>query len=137
MSEMEIRTNVSLRILGAGADPDAISAEMHVQPDESHREGDAIQSRSPATRKHGFWGITSSKHMKPSVDMNEHIMWLVDAVGPKLPLLQAYKNRGWIVDVWIGIHSSAGHGGPVLQPGTLVALGSLQLDVNLDLYPDA
>jgi hypothetical protein len=61
----------------------------------------------------------------------------VDAVARKLDMLAIYKSRGWTVDVWIGIHTSVGHGGPTLRADVLAQLAALGLDVNLDLYPDA
>ena len=126
MGEIELDTNVSLRILGDD-----------VEPDRSHRKGDVHGTQRPVVRKQGYWSVTSSKHLDPSADTNDHIEWLVARVAPKLEQIAIYKRRGWIVDVWIAIHTSAGHGGPPLRPVVLAKLGALGLDVNLDLYPDA
>jgi len=137
LSEIEVNTNVSLRILGDDVDPEAITLEMGMSPDQFHRKGDVHGTRSPVVRKHGYWTITSSKHIAASDDTNDHIQWLVAAVAPKLDRLATYKGRGWRVDIWIGIHTSVGHGGPTLRPDVLAQLAALGLDVNLDLYPDA
>jgi Domain of unknown function (DUF4279) len=137
MSTIDIDTNVSLRILGDDLDPEIITREMGMSPDQSHKKGDLHGVRTPVVRKHGYWTITSSKHMAASAETNEHLEWLVASVAPKLNLLSAYKSRGWIVDVWIALHTSIGHGGPNLRAEVLARLASLGLDVNLDLYPDA
>jgi len=134
---MDIQVNVTLRIVGEDIDPEAISHEMQLAPDRTHRKGEPISTRSTGVRKLGYWGITSSKHIAPSADANEHILWLVNVVTAKLPILEAYKKRGCIVDIWLGVHTSAGHGGPVLRPEVLAALATLGLEVNLDLYPGA
>jgi hypothetical protein len=54
----------------------------------------------------------------------------------KLDQLSTYKSRGFVVDVSIGIHTSAGHGGPRLRADVLAALAALGFEVSLDLYPD-
>ena len=137
MSDIDIDTNVTLRMFGDDLDPEVITSEMGLRPDRSHKKGDVQGARTPVVRKHGYWSITSSKHMAASVDTNEHIEWLVALVAPKLNQLSGYKRRGWTVDVWIGLHTSVGHGGPTLHPNVLARLAGLGLDVNLDLYPDA
>ena len=137
LSEMEIDTNVSLRILGEDVEPETITLDMGMPPDQSHRKGDVHGARRPVVRRHGYWSITSSKHIAASDNANDHIRWLVAAVAPKIDQLSIYKSRGWTVDVWIGIHTSAGHGGPTLRPEVLAQLAGLGMEVNLDLYPDA
>lgn len=134
---IDVKTNATLRILADDLDPDSVSSEMGMESDRSHKKGDVAGVRAPVVKKGGYWSIRSSKHLAPSADTNDHIQWLVAAVAPRLGVLDAYKGRGWTVDVWIGIHTSVGHGGPTLRPDVLARLASLGLDVNLDLYPDA
>jgi hypothetical protein len=126
MNDIEVRTNATLRILAGELEPDRVSEEMGISPDKSHKKGDTL----------GYWSITSSQHIAPSADTNDHLQWLVNVVAPRLDALASYKARGWLVDVWIGIHTSAGHGGPTLRSNVLARLAALGLDVNLDLYPD-
>ncbi len=137
MSTIDINTRVTLRILADELDPDTVSAEMGITPDRSHKKGDARGERSPVSQKSGYWSITSSRHIAESADTNEHIEWFVDLVALRLATIATYRGRGWTVDVWIGIHTSVGHGGPTLRANVLSQLAALGLDVNLDLYPDA
>ena len=137
MTEMDVDTIVSFRILGTDVDPDVVSAQLGMQPDDHHRVGDAVSGRSGAVRKHGYWALRSTNHLASSVDANQHIDWLVQTLGGKLPILHTFAERGAMVDVTLAVHTSAGHGGPVLRPEVLGRLASLGLAVNLDLYPDA
>lgn len=134
---MDINTNVTLRIAGSAVDPDVVSAAMGMAPDQSHRKGDVHGARTHVLRKQGYWSITSSSHVNPSADTNEHIEWLIQQVAPKIKLLADYCAQGWNVDVVVAIHTSAGHGGPTLRPAVLSRLAALGLEVSLDLYPDA
>ena len=134
---MVLHTNVTLRLLGEDLQPDAVSAAMGVGADRSHKKGDLVRARKPGVRKSGYWSITSSEHMAGTDEINKHIAWLVGIVTPRRPLLLSYQKGGWTVDVWVGVHGDVGHGGPVIRPDALVALGGLGLDVCLDLYPDA
>lgn len=135
-TDMVISINATLRLLGADLDPEDVSTAMAMRADRSHRKGDRVIARREAVRRSGYWSVTSSDHMPSTDDINRHIAWLVRVVKPRRRLLMKYIRRGWTVDVWIGIHTSAGHGGPVVQPKALAALGDLGLDVCLDLYPD-
>jgi hypothetical protein len=137
MNTIDVNTNATLRIFADELDPDAVSAEMGMVSDKSHKKGDVSGVRTPVVKKGGYWSIISSRHIAASADTNEHIQWLVDAVAPRLAMLATYKGRGWTVDVWIGIHTSVGHGGPTLRADVLARLAALGLDVNMDLYPDA
>jgi hypothetical protein len=137
MDTIDVRTNATLRIIADALDAEAVSVEMGLAADRSHKKGEVRGVRTPVVQKNGYWSITSSKHIAASVDTNEHILWLVEAVAPRLNVLSTYRGRGWLVDVWIGIHTNVGHGGPTLRADVLARLGALGLDVNLDLYPDA
>src|ERR1700722_2317999 len=106
MGEIELDTNVSLRILGDDVEPEATTLEMEMAPDRYHRKGDVHGTQRPVVRKQGYWSVTSSKHIHPSADTNDHIEWLAARVAPKLEQIAIYKRRGWIVDVWIAIHTS-------------------------------
>ena len=136
-TEMAIHTNVTLRLLGKDLEPEEVSTAMGMAADRSHKKGDPVRARKSAVRDTGYWSATSSTHMAGTEDINKHIAWLVALVTPRRPLLLSYQQRGWTVDVWIGVHTNAGHGGPVVHPDALVALGNIGLAVCLDLYPDA
>src|SRR2546423_7254182 len=116
MATIAIETNASLRILGEDLDPDQVTNELGLQPDESHRKGDVIGKRTPLPHKRGYWSIVSSRHMAASAETNDHLRWLVASVEPRLDVLRSYQKRGWLVDLWLGLHSAAGHGGPTLAP---------------------
>jgi hypothetical protein len=136
-SEMIIHTNATLRLLGEDLEPENVSAALRMPADRSYRKGDLVPARKQAFRTKGYWSATSSKHVKGTADFNEHVSWLVGVIRPRRRRLLSYRKHGWQVDICIGVHTSAGHGGPVVHPDTLRALGGLGLDVCFDLYPDA
>jgi hypothetical protein len=133
---MQVATHATLRISGDDLNPDAVAKDMGVMADEAHRKGDITGTRTRVVKKTGYWAVTSSEHMDEFVDVNVHLQWIVDLVSPRKNVIAAYRSRGWEVDLWLGIHTSAGHGGPTVRAEVIRALGGLELDLNLDLYPD-
>jgi hypothetical protein len=134
--DIQIRTHVSLRLFGEDLDPDAITKEVGITADKSYRNGEITGTKTRVLRKTGYWSVSSREHMDELVDTCAHLQWLIDIVDGRKAIFDSYRARGWRVDVWLGIHTSEGHGGPTIPSSIIRALGAIDLDVNLDLYPN-
>ena len=134
--DIQIRTHVSLRLFGADLDPDEITKELGITADNSYRNGEITGTKTQVRRKTGYWSVSSSERMDELADTSAHLQWIIDIVDSRKAIFNSYRARGWKIDVWLGIHTSEGHGGPTIPSSIIRALGAIDLDVNLDLYPN-
>lgn len=135
-SLMRVEVHIALRILGDDLEPERVSATLGLQADRTHRKGDAIGKRSRGIRRQGYWEIDSEPHVPTTEPFERHAAWLLDRIEPVREQLHAWSKDGWLVDLWVGAFTDAGHGGPVVGPEILLRLGNLGLVLNLDLYPN-
>jgi hypothetical protein len=130
---MEI--TASLRIVGNDLEPDEISQQLGLRPDQSHRRGDSRVGKSGARYapySNGLWSFRS--RAKPTDDLETHLMSLCDELQPLADVLDDLRTRGLELDVFAGVFGLDGNAVLRIGAATLSRLGQLGLELALDVY---
>lgn len=89
-------TYMSLRIAAETLDPDQITAELGLQPDDSFRAGDLYDGR---TLDFGKWSFSSkNKLVVNTADIGAHVTFLVSSLGLEQEIILRWKKLGYLVD---------------------------------------
>src|SRR5262249_5403082 len=131
-----VSTKASFRIIGKDLDPSEITELLHMHPDQSHRCGDPHISKSGhryADHTAGLWALESSVDETHAI--NEHLEALVAKLWKHRSLLQEFRNRGYKIDIFIGIFGIDDNMEYVLKHTLLRRVMQLGVDLDLDLYP--
>ena len=131
-----VSTKASFRIIGKDLDPSEITNLLHMHPDQSHRCGDPNMSKSGrryADYTEGLWAIDSSVDETHAIDA--HLEALVTKLWQHRDLLQEFRNRGYKIDIFVGIFGIDDNMGLVLNNALLRRVMQLGVDLDLDLYP--
>lgn len=124
----------SLRIVSRTITVDEISAVLGIQPDDHFEHGSLDIACNPDTfrRERSVWilksGLSSDRWLQ------EHAEALVRRVeGHRDSLGRLAESCD--LELFLGFSSESGQGGCLLPARLLTQIGSLGLDVVLDLYP--
>ena len=131
-----VSTKASFRIIGKDLDPSEITNLLHMHPDQSHRCGDPNISQSGrryADYTEGLWAIDSSVDETHAIDA--HLEALVTKLWKHRNLLQEFRNRGYRLDIFVGIFGIDDNMGLALKNTLLRRVIQLEVDLDLDLYP--
>jgi hypothetical protein len=131
-----VSTKASFRIIGKDLDPSEITNLLHMHPDQSHRCGDPNMSKSGrryADYTEGLWAIDSAVDETHAIDA--HLEALVTKLWQHRDLLQEFRNRGYRIDIFVGIFGIDDNMGLVLNNALLRRVMQLGVDLDLDLYP--
>src|SRR5215471_11456419 len=115
-----VSTKVSFRIMGKDLDPSEITNLLQMHPDQSHRCGDPHISKSVhryADYTEGLWALESSMDETHAIDA--HLEALVAKLWQHRDLLQEFSNRGYTIDIFIGIFGIDDNMGCVLKHALL------------------
>jgi len=99
-----VSTKASFRIIGKDLDPSEITNLLHLHPDQPHRCGDPNSSQSGrryADYTEGLWAIDSSVDETHAIDA--HLEALVTKLWKHREILQEFRNRGYRLDIFVGI----------------------------------
>src|SRR5262245_57883672 len=131
-----VATKASFRIKWKDLDPSEITSPLHMPPDQSHRCGDPHMSKSGsryADYTEGLWALDSSVDATSAMDA--HLEALVTKLWQHRDLLEAFRKRGYKMDICIGIFGIDDNLGCVLKHALLRRVLQLGVDLDLDLYP--
>jgi len=131
-----ISTKASFRIMGRDLDPSEITNLLHMHPDQFHRCGDPHMSQSGrryADYTEGLWALHASVDETSAID--EQLEALVTKLWKHRDLLQEFRNRGYKIDICVGIFGIDDNMGFVLKNTLLRRIMQLGVDLDLDLYP--
>src|SRR5438874_1718264 len=99
-----VSAKASFRIIGKDLDPSEITNLLKIHPDQFHRCGDPNISKRGcryADYTEGLWALHSSVDETHAI--NEHLENLVTKLWKHRDLLQEFRNRGYRLDIFIGI----------------------------------
>jgi hypothetical protein len=131
-----VSIKASFRIMGKDLDPSEITHLLHMHPDQSHRCGDPNMSKSGrryADYTEGLWALDASVDETHAIDA--HLEALVTKLWKHRDLLQELRNRGYRMDICVGIFGVDDNIGLVLKHTLLRRVIQLGVDLDLDLYP--
>jgi hypothetical protein len=131
-----VSIKASFRIMGKDLDPSEITNVLHMHPDQAHRCGDPNMNRSGrryADYTEGLWAIDSA--VDETYTIEAHLEALVAKLWKHRDLLQEFRNRGYRIDICVGIFGIDDNMGLVLQNTLLRRVMQLGIDLDLDLYP--
>lgn len=111
-------------------DPDAVTAQLSIQPSKKFKAGD-IRAKDRVW-EHGYWALTSEGQILGS-DLAEHIIWLLEQLEPRREQLAQIEAEG-IAPKLACFWSATEPGGPIFAYELLERLAALHIDVELDIY---
>ncbi|MFC7219687.1 DUF4279 domain-containing protein [Streptomyces polyrhachis] len=124
----------SLRIVSQTITVDEISAVLGIEPDDYFEHGSLEIACNPDTfrRKRSVWILKSG--LDSDRWLQEHAEALVGRLGERRESLGRLAESCEL-ELFLGFGSENGQGGCVLPARLLTEIGSLGLNVVLDLYP--
>jgi hypothetical protein len=124
----------ALRITSVIRTVDEISAIMQARPSERFGKGDVVRSRGVHTariRGHTMWSLNSG--LREDCPLEDHIKWLVSFASNHREAIAGLRTDCEL-DIFCSFTSYNGQGSVALDHGTMSELGSLGIDVIVDLY---
>jgi len=125
------RAYATLRVIGKYIDPTSSTNDLRIVPTKYHKLGDKRGLKG--TWPQGYWGISSEVKIT-SLDLSDHITWLVQLVEPAREALLLLQQNGAKVDVFCFLEMQASSGGPSFEPSLLRRLAELNLELGIDIY---
>jgi hypothetical protein len=126
-------TYATLRIMHASLDPDEVTKLLGIEPTETQRVGDSLGSIGKRKAALAGWFLCT-KGVLSSRDVREHLDRILDEVRGSERAFREFHARGYEVDFACKWVSAKGHGGPILSPPQLCAIGALGAEVWFDVY---
>ena len=122
-------TRVSFRLSAPGLDPDAITKDIGLTPDYTHREGDHPRGNPKyAAYKTGMWALDSKLPLEEPLE--SHVNALLSTLEPK----QAYI-RAWAEHAEADFYSTIfDMNGCQLSSQTLTRLANLGAGLSITVY---
>jgi hypothetical protein len=111
---------------------------LGVEPSEANDAGALLENSRGRVRKvpRTGWFLSSAGHVS-SRDLRDHLDWLIEKLSGVRPGLQKLQEaEGVKMSVSCVWWSVSGHGGPVLWPEQMEALGRYNLECAFDVYFD-
>jgi hypothetical protein len=111
--------------------PDQVTSRLGLAPTQSYRAGEP-RRHGGATSRLGVW-LLSTEAMN-SLDVSDHIDWLLDQVEPVSGVLTELRREGVRQDIFCYWATEDGQGGPALGVSQMRRLAVLELPVGFDVY---
>ena len=135
-----LSVKVSFRITGDLIDPSEITKHLGLQPDKSHRKGDANEVVSKKGRiiryspfSSGLWSINTK--LCDTCDFNSHLKNLLDHIYPLKNELNELSLRGYKMDIFCGVFAQeVDQPGFIICPENLLKIGELNISLGMDFY---
>ncbi len=117
------QAHATLRISGDGLDPDAVSTALDLSPSKSE----------VAVSGFGTWNYSTRDLLDSLSPLEEHVMHLVQLLESRSAWLTAQRGK-FATEVLCYFASQSDLGGFHLSADTLLRLGRLHLDFDVDEY---
>ena len=121
------RAWATLRIWGAGLDPDSVTSRLRITPSNSYKAGDHHGKHDRLIWKEGHWDFTSEGAVE-STDLGLHIEWLLDRIEPvRKQLEEITEQPGVKADIFCFWETERVNSGFDLAPSLMGRIASLRL----------
>jgi hypothetical protein len=128
------RSVATLRIMGDDLLPEEITRRIGAFPSFAHRKGEVLKHPTGRVAKFGMWQF-EAEVLEPS-DFDSQVSSLLDQLTKDMSIWQELGSK-FKVDLFCGWFMNEGNEGEGIAPATLLALGSRQISLSLDIYaPD-
>lgn len=130
------KVTASFRMFHDELDPDKITKDFQIEPSMSHRKGDERIGKSGkvySPYSKGAWILSSDEHVF-SVDANDHIEWLLEALLAYAKEIRYFQDEGYFIDIHCGWHTEGWNTCPRLNSSTIALLDRFRLDCWFDVY---
>ena len=125
---------VSLRIFGNGFRPDEATQLLRLTPERTALAGASVSARSSSKHQQNLWIYQPVDDS--TLPFDAQISLLLDAIEPHSIQLSELMSRVDVVaDLFLGFSSTNGQGGATFPSSVLSRIATLNLPINLDLYP--
>lgn len=121
-----------LRIDGHHGSVAQISQTLGLTPTSSHDIGDRRSARDPRLWQHMHWALDSG--LPDDADLEQHLAALCDVLESRTAALEELQRMGFYMDWFCLVGIDGSQGGVILSPGLLKRLGSLPVELDLDIY---
>jgi len=118
-------THAGFRVISDNLDLDDVAKVLGIAPTRTH---------SPREPSEGYGWFLSTEGILDSLDLRDHLDWILMHVSGKREAIKRLQERGYQVDIGVKWDSKYGHDGPTLSPENLIGLGKLGLEVWFDIY---
>lgn len=126
----------SLQVSGEKLEPSLVSEVLGLVPSCQVRRGAPRMARGRiaghATR--GVWSLESSAGEE--AQLGEHLGQLLLILRNRASGLAKLRSMGFAIEIFVGIFDVSAGSEVLLDPKRLLELGSLGVDLRLDLYPE-
>lgn len=137
-----LRTDAQLRIYSTEMQPSELTTHLGLQPSDS-----GVLESSPAHLPDGrerkprdaYWSLSSrSARAVDSLDLRDHLDWLLAQLNDKSASLRALQEDDHITMCVHCVFWSAGEGGPTLWPEQMQGLAAMNLECtfNFSVFAD-
>lgn len=128
------QTWATLRIGGTELDTAEVTHLLGLSPTHSHSAGEHHGQNGRLVWKKGLWDLSSEGQLV-SLDLEEHIIWILDLVEPVADRLTDLIQRpGVQADIFCFWEVEEVNTGLDLGPSVMARLGALGLSLGLDVY---
>jgi hypothetical protein len=121
-----------LRIGGQHGSVAQISQTLGLTPTSWHDIGDRRSARDPRLWQHMHWALNSG--LPDEADLERHLAALCDVLESRTSALEELRRLGFSMDWFCLVGIDGSQGGVILSPGLLKRLGSLPVDLGLDIH---
>jgi hypothetical protein len=132
--EEQMKSAVTLRIVGDDLVPDEITRLLRCEPTSAEFKGQVVRgknTRRERTARSGSWRLEVADRTPD--DLNGQIMEIVGRLNQDPDVWASLANR-FRIDVFCGLFMAKSGEGFTLSPEALLALGSRRIEFDLCLY---
>lgn len=123
---------VSFVIYDFGVNPDQISAQLGLKPNETAKKGEVKGKNSRSlVSQNDIWKLTSK--LEPSREINEHIQHILDILDSEIDKVKKVTSR-YESHIKIGAYLHSVNSGVFLNQDVLKRLSEYSLSLDLDIY---
>jgi hypothetical protein len=126
-------SHATLRVFSETLSHEDIGAMLGLKASRTYARGEPVSNRV-TSRKRREWVWLFESQLPTSLDLDEHLKWLLDVIEAKLPVLKTL-SANCRIDLFCGFGSESGQGGITLDSVILKRIANLGVNLSVDLYP--
>lgn len=126
----------SFQVTGEKLEPSVVSEVLGLVPSHQVRRGEPREARGRVAghAKLGVWSLESSA--SEEAPLEQHLEQLLTALRDRASGLAQLRSMGFVVEIFLGVFDVNAGSEVILDSRRLLELGSLGIDLRLDLYSE-